>query len=159
MLDTKDGALLVLLDAPAARHVVDEGHHRRELERLTGIRAEENQARRLLSAIQGYGAHLSQLEGRPLPEAVMAYRWLTERYEPTISSIPDELRTRLTDAEIYHQILDHLWFLSEQAGTDIGLPQATESYVENILTSLPAEAALLVEPELAPPGTPSTASR
>ncbi len=136
--------------------VVEEGHHRRDLERLTGIRAEENQARRLLSAVHGYGAYLSQQEGRTLPEAVIAYRWLTERYEPTISSIPDDLRTRLTDAEIYHQILDHLWFLSERAGADIGLPQATESYVENILTGLPAEAALLVEPELVPPGTPST---
>ena len=80
----------------------------------------------------------------------MAYRWLTERYEPTMASIPDELRGRLTDAEIYHQILDHLWYLSEEAGTDIGLPQATQSYIEDILRSLPVEAALLVDPGLDP---------
>ncbi len=123
--------------------IVEEGHHRRELVRLTGIEAEENQARRLLGAIQGYGAHLSRAENRPLPDAVMAYRWLTERYEPTIASVPSELRGRLTDAELYHQVLDHLWYLSEQADDDVGLPQATQSFIEQILPDLPHEASLL----------------
>ncbi len=124
--------------------VVEEGHHRRELARLTGIEAEENQARRLLDAVNGYGAYLAQAEGRLLPDAVMAYRWLTERYEPTIAAIPADLRGRLTDAELYHQILDHLWYMSEREGRDIGLAQATDDFVGSILPQLPHEAALLV---------------
>ncbi len=131
--------------------VVEEGHHRRELRRLTGIEAEENQARRLLSAITGYGAYLAQAENRALPEAVMAYRWLTERYEPTIAAVPTALRGRLTDAELYHQVLDHLWYMSEREGNDIGLAQATEDFIETILPELPDEALLLAhEDELMP---------
>ncbi len=60
--------------------IVEEGHHKRQLDHLAGIRAHENQARRLLSAMRGYGAWLSSLEGRDFPEAVVAYRWLTERW-------------------------------------------------------------------------------
>ena len=123
--------------------VLEEGHHKRQLMRLTGIDAEENQARRLLDAMRGFGLKLSEEAGRALPEAVVAYRWLTERYEPTIASIPDELRGRLVDAEIYHQILDHLWFLSEKAGSDIGLPEATKDYIDNVLSVLPEERAVI----------------
>ena len=122
--------------------IVEEGHHRRKLSTLTGIDAEENQARRLLDAMRGYGMFLTEEAGRPLPEAVVAYRWLTERYEPTIAAVPEAQRGKLVDAEIYHQVLDHLWFLSEQAGHDVGLAEATESYVATVLERLPEERTL-----------------
>jgi hypothetical protein len=123
--------------------VVEEGHHRRELRRLTGIEAQENQARRLLAALRGYGAWLANEEGRELPEAVAAYRWLTERWEPTLAAIPAGLRGRLEDAEVYHQVLDHAWFLSERAGRDIGLPVATADYVATVLQRQPDERTVL----------------
>lgn len=135
----RDGARIVMF-RPA---IVEEGHHKRKLLSLTGINAEENQARRLLDAMRGFGAYLSEDAGRPLPEAVVAYRWLTERYEPTVRSIPENLRGKLVDAEIYHQVLDHLWFLSERAGQDIGLPEATKDYVDNVLSNLPEERTVL----------------
>ncbi|MEZ5225447.1 MAG: DUF4032 domain-containing protein [Acidimicrobiales bacterium] len=125
--------------------VVEEGHHRRELQRLTGIEAEENQARRLLSAVHGYGAFLEQAENRALPDAIRVYRWLTERYEPTLQAVPQELRGRLTDAELYHQILDHLWYMSEREGQDIGLEQAAADFVATILPQLPDEVVVLDE--------------
>ncbi len=128
--------------------VVEEGHHKRELLRLTGIEAEENQARRLLSALHGYGAWLGREQGRELPDAVAAYRWLAERYEPTIATIPDDLRNRLTDAEIFHQVLDHLWFLSEEAKADVGLETATRAYVESILPELPQERVVIESDDL-----------
>lgn len=118
---------------------VEEGHHRRQFERLTGIVTGENQARRLLGAMWSYGAWLYNEEGRESPEAVVAYRWLTERFEPTIAAVPAELRARLVDAEIYHQVLDHAWFLSEEAGVDVGIEAAVASYVENVLTRQPDE--------------------
>lgn len=123
--------------------IVEAGHHRKILRRLTGIEAQENQARRLLAAIHSYGAWLGRAEGRDLPEAIYAYRWLSERYEPTLQSVPDELRNRLMDAEIYHQVLDHLWFLSEDAGHDVGLQAATQNYIKGVLSELPAERTLL----------------
>lgn len=123
--------------------VVDEGHHKRTLERLTGIAAHENQARRLLSALRGYGAWLSQIEGTPLPEAVVAYRWLTKRWEPTMKMVPPGMRERLEDAEIYHQILEHNWHLNEQAGGDVPLESAVRSYVTGVLHQRPNERTVL----------------
>ncbi len=139
LVERDDGSKHVLFRP----RVVEEGHHRRILERLTGIHAQENQARRLLSAIHSFGLWASEADGRDLPEAVYAYRWLTERYEPTIAAVPESLRGRLMDAEIYHQILDHLWFLSEEAGEDIGLDVATRHYIEEVLSVLPEERIVL----------------
>jgi len=48
-------------------------------------------------------------------------------------------------AEVFHEILEHRWFLSEQAGTDIGTTAAGRSYVEDIL---PATASTM--PALSP---------
>lgn len=113
--------------------VVEEGFHKRALERLTGIVAHENQARRLLNALRGYGAWLAQTEGETLPEAVMGYRWLTERWRPALDQIPGRLRGRLEDAELYHELLEHNWYLSEEQGEEVELFEAVDSYVENIL--------------------------
>jgi hypothetical protein len=47
--------------------------------------------------------------------------------------VPGELSDRLAPAEVFHEILEHRWFLSEQAGTDVGTTAAARSYVEDIL--------------------------
>jgi hypothetical protein len=113
--------------------VVEEGHHQRTLLRLTGIEAHENQARRLLSAMRAYGAWLSQIEGEVLPEAIVAYRWLNERWSPALELVPAELRDRLEDPEIYHEILEHNWYMNERSDEEITLEEATTDYVEHIL--------------------------
>lgn len=135
LVDTGDGTNEVVFRP----RCVEEGHHRRRVEQLTGIRTGENQARRLLGYVASYGAWLADREGRELPEAVIAYRWLTERFEPTIAAVPPELRTRLVDAEMYVQVLDHSSQLSEAAGHDVRLEDATESYIANILIGQPDE--------------------
>ena len=71
--------------------VVEPGHHRRRLLTLTGLHAQENQARRLLNDLTEFRAALEQEEGRPLPEAIVAFRWLAEIFEPTIAGVPPEL--------------------------------------------------------------------
>lgn len=123
--------------------IVEEGHHVRTLERVTGITAHENQARRLLSALRGFGAWLSQTEGEVLPEAVVAYRWLMERYRPTIDLVPVELRGRLEEPELYHAILEHNWTLNAAAGGDVALEVAARDYVDTVLTDLADERTVL----------------
>lgn len=125
--------------------VIEAGHHARQLRRLVGIEAEENQARRLLADLWGYGAELGTAEGRWLPEAVQAYRWLTERWEPALAAVPVELRGRLPDPELYHQVLDHLWLRSEAAGGDIGIVAAVRSFAAEVLVALPHEGAVGVD--------------
>ncbi len=138
-LDERDGV------ARFRPTIVEEGHHRRRLQWLTGVSAHENQARRLLNALRGYGAWLAQAEGEVLPEALVAYRWLTERWQPTLAAIPDEFRGRLEDPEVYHQILEHNWRLSAEAGHDVPLAEATDDYVTTVLRSTPDERTLISE--------------
>jgi len=113
--------------------VVEPGHHRRRLLRLTGLDAQENQARVLLNDLTRYRAYLERTGDTPVSDAAAAGRWLSEIFEPTIASIPRELRGKRAAAEIFHEILEHRWFLSEQAGKDVGLEQAKQSYIEQVL--------------------------
>ena len=111
-------------------HVVEPGHHRHRLLRLTGLDAQERQARRMLNDIARYREALERKEKRPLPESVVASNWREQVFEPTIAAIPEELHGRLPPAEIFHQVLEHRWFLSEQAGKDVGIKEAARAYVE-----------------------------
>jgi hypothetical protein len=113
--------------------VVEPGHHARRLFALTGLQVQENQARRLLNDLTRFRQDLEQRRGVPVAEAVVAHRWLSEVFEPTIAAVPEKLRGQLEPAELFHQILDHRWFLSEAAGHDVGLQQAVSSFVENVL--------------------------
>jgi len=119
--------------------VVEPGHHRRRLLRLTGLDAQENQARRLLNDLTRYKAYLERTGDVPVSDTAAAGRWLSEVFEPTIASIPPELLGKRAAAEIFHEILEHRWFLSEQAGKDVGLKKATQSYVDQILRAAPDE--------------------
>jgi hypothetical protein len=127
--------------------VVESGHHQRRLLQLTGIEADENQARRILNDWSAYRVWRESEDNRKIPEAMSAYLWLTEVYEPTIESIPTDLRSRLADAEIYHQILEHRWFLSEQAGQDVGTQAALADYIANVLVNTEDEEMVLITPE------------
>ena len=127
--------------------VVEPGHHRRRLLMLTGLGVQENQARRLLYDIDSFRQAIERKGGRPLPESVVAYRWLAEIFEPTIAAIPDELRGKFQPAEVYHQILEHRWFMSESSDKDVGLRRALRSYIANVLRHVPDEVRVLADDE------------
>jgi hypothetical protein len=117
--------------------VVEAGHHSRELRTLTGLDVEEGQARRLLNDIARYSASLG-LGNDKREEA--ANRWLTEVYEPLIAMIPRSLRGRLEPAEVFHEVLQHRWFLSERAGREVDIFDAARDYIETVLVKKPEEA-------------------
>jgi hypothetical protein len=119
--------------------VAEPDHHRRELFRLSGLEVQENQARRLLADLQGYRAWLEQLDGTALPETVAGHRWADEVYWPVVAAIPGELLGRLAPAELFHEVLEHRWFLSEAAGHDVGTTAAARSYFETVLPEAPEE--------------------
>jgi uncharacterized protein DUF4032/lipopolysaccharide kinase (Kdo/WaaP) family protein len=126
--------------------VVEPGHHRRRLLRLTGLDAQENQARRLLNDLTAYKAKLNSSTKAPISDVAAAGRWLSECFEPAIAAIPEELREKRAAAELFHELLEHRWFLSEKAGRDVGMDKATASYVEDVLRPAADEKAPGLEP-------------
>jgi tRNA A-37 threonylcarbamoyl transferase component Bud32 len=127
--------------------VVDAGHHQRRLLRLTGLDVEENQARRLLNDLDTYRA-THRLPGDD--EEIVAHRWLAEVFQPAVRAVPPELRRKLEPAQIFHEVLDHRWYMSEAAGQDVGLDAAVRSYLGNVLTHKPDEKAVIAEPPPSP---------
>jgi hypothetical protein len=117
--------------------VAESGHFARQLFLRTGIDAGENQARRLLNDITSFRAHLEQKEGHPVSEIVATNRWLEEVYDPVIAAIPEDLRGRMPPAEIFHEILEHRWYMSEAAGHDVGTNAATQDYLKQVLPQAP----------------------
>ncbi len=117
--------------------VVEPGHHQRRLFALTGLRVQENEARGLLADLARFRAKWAEGTGEPISEEVAARRWLDEKYDATLALVPPELRGKLPDAELFHEINEHRWFLSEAQGYDIGRAAAVNSYVENLLRFLP----------------------
>jgi hypothetical protein len=138
LVTTVDGSRLRLVP-----RVVEHGFHAQRLRALTGLEAGENQSRRLLNDISRYRAVLEQRGGRKVPESVAAARWLEERFERALSAIPAEMASKLEPAELYHQVLEHRWFLSERAGGDVGLAESVASYVSDVLANAPAEQLLI----------------
>jgi len=134
LVSTGDGDRLRLVPVCA-----EHGFHAHRLKSLTGLTAEENQARRLLNDMGRHGARLEKRTGRKLPDAVVAARWLDERFEAAIEAIPSELTGKLEPAEVYHQMLEHRWYLSERVGHDVGFEEAVASYVRDVLTTAPPE--------------------
>ncbi|MCX5441952.1 DUF4032 domain-containing protein [Streptomyces sp. NBC_00056] len=115
--------------------VVDAGHHQRQLLRLTGMDAEENQARRLLNDLESWMATQDDYApADPLGARaeVLAHRWVRDVFRPTVRAVRDRVPDRTDAAELYHELLEHRWYLSERAQHDIGLDAAVEDYVKNI---------------------------
>ena len=144
LVETDEGDRLILRTI-----VAEAGHHRRRLLSLTGLDAQENQARSLLNDLANFRAYHEREMGRPMAQTVAAYRWLSEVFEPTVAAIPDEQRAKREAAELFHEIIEHKWFLSERAGIDVGLEDALASYIDNVLSSEPEERTLLTDAEVA----------
>jgi tRNA A-37 threonylcarbamoyl transferase component Bud32 len=139
---TPDGYLLRL-----DPHVVEPGHHRHRLLRLTGLDAQERQARRMLNDLARFREAEERRQKRRLSESVIASRWRQEIFEPTVNAVPEELQSRLPAAEVFHQVLEHRWFLSERERKDVGIDEAVSSYVESELPHHAPERIVLAEPE------------
>ncbi|MBK7819907.1 MAG: DUF4032 domain-containing protein [Tessaracoccus sp.] len=115
--------------------VVDAGHHTRRLMRLTGLDAEEHQARRMLNDMDTFRAKA----GPHLPESVAAHKWLAEVFEPAVGRVPAHLRSKRDAAQIFHEVLEHRWYASQRENREVSTEDAATAYINEILTTLPDE--------------------
>ena len=132
---TEDDATVVIRPT-----VVEAGHHTRRLHRLTGLDVEDNQARRLLNDLDQFVAYTRTPEES---EHEAALRWMRESYLPVLSAVPPELRLKLPPPELFHEVLEHRWYLSERQRRDVPMVEVLESYFRDILPLKPDEATIL----------------
>lgn len=116
--------------------VVDAGHYHRQVMRLTGLDVQEGQGRRMLNDLEAYRS-LWNRKDEPLE--IAAHAWLADVFEPTIAAVPAEMRSKLEPAEIFHEVLEHRWYMSEAAGYDVSMQDAVADYVANVLSNRPDE--------------------
>jgi hypothetical protein len=94
-----------------------------------------------LTARTGHPSFLDLPWDTPLEE------WTSERIVTVIRGISRHvLWAALPAAEVFHQVLEHRWFLSKQAGKDVGIDEAVRSYVRSELPKRRPERIVLEEP-------------
>lgn len=112
--------------------VADRNFHQDQLLGLTGVEAEEMQARLMMNEIHELKATLSQTHNRSTPLSLAAFKWLQEIYLPTLDGIHSLFTDDSDPAELYCQILEHKWYLSEKAQRDVGHQIAIEDFLRTI---------------------------
>lgn len=110
--------------------LVAPNYHSQRLKELMGLDTEEFQAKRILASFDRFRSR--EISRTPvLMEA--AKRWRDEVFNKVVGSVPLELQGRVEDAQLFHEVLEHRWYLGEKAGKDLGLDFATEDYISNVL--------------------------
>ncbi len=110
--------------------LVAAGYHTNRLHDLMGLDTEELQAKRILASFDRYRAR-EKTTATTVNEA--AFKWLTEIFNPIVNSVPIEHQGRVEPAQLFHEVLEHRWYLSEAAGHDVGLDFAAKSYISEVL--------------------------
>ncbi len=112
--------------------LVAPNYHSQRLKDLMGLETEEFQAKRILASFDRFRSR--EIERTPnMSEA--AQRWLDEVFYIVVNSVPGNLKGRIEDAQLFHEVLEHRWYLGEKAGNDLGLDFATSDYIAQVLPS------------------------
>ncbi len=115
--------------------VTDRNFHSDQLAKMTGIEAEEGQAQLMMNEIQELKGTLSRQNNRSIPLSVAANTWLESCYRPVLRILEPLLAAKKIQEEsnspneLYCQVLEHKWYLSERANHDVGHISAAEDYV------------------------------
>jgi hypothetical protein len=111
--------------------VTDRYFHRNQLYDLTGMLTEEMQARSMINEIFEVKSYLAQQTNKAVDLKQAAQYWLDNHYSPTIARIKPFIDVSTDFAEVYCQILENKWFMSERAQHDVGHQVATDDYIQN----------------------------
>jgi hypothetical protein len=69
-------------------------------------------------------------------EAYLVDAETSEQY-PALTSGQRTYDVELPPAEVFSEVLEHHWYMSEAAGRDVGTTAATKDYIENVLPAVP----------------------
>ena len=109
--------------------LVAAGYHSAKLKNRFGLDAQELQAKRILASFDRWYARQPEKSSKD----EMAKEWLDNVFFKIIDLIPAELMGRVEKAQMFHEILENRWYMTEKAGFDVGLEAAAEAYINEIL--------------------------
>lgn len=109
--------------------LVAAGYHSAKIKNRFGLDAQELQAKRILASFDRWYARQPQKSSKD----EMAKEWMDTVFLPVLNMIPEELRGRVEKAQMFHEILENRWYMTEKAGYDVGLEAAAKAYVDEIL--------------------------
>jgi hypothetical protein len=99
------------------------------------LETEEKQAQKMMNEIRELRASLSKEQNRSASLSVAAFKWLEDTYLPAVRQLQPLIDKNKADpAELYCNILEHKWYLSERAQRDVGHQAAITDYLKNFLT-------------------------
>ncbi|MGE5124067.1 MAG: DUF4032 domain-containing protein, partial [Acidobacteriaceae bacterium] len=115
--------------------VSDRNFHRNQLMEITGLYAEDRQAQQIMNEIYELKANLSRADFPNISLEAVAYHWLEHVYKPVIEKF-DQLKNTNSPLlnnhdpiELYCQVLEHKWYMSERAQHDVGHQAAVEDFI------------------------------
>ena len=114
--------------------VTDRNFHRNQLIQLTGLHAEEMQARTMMNEIHEVKAVFSQSNNRVVPLQEAAQHWKHNIYDYITAQLTSYVYNDADISELYCQILENKWYMSERAHHDVGHQIATDDFVQNHLS-------------------------
>ena len=116
--------------------VSDRNFHRNQLMQITGLYAEDRQAQQIINEINELKANFSQAGNPNVSMQAVAYHWLEHIYKPVIEQLKPFIKNtshlifNADPIELYCQILEHKWYLSERAQHDVGHVAAVDDYIK-----------------------------
>lgn len=109
--------------------LVAAGYHTAKLKSRFGMDAQELQAKRILASFDRWYARQSDKKSKD----EMASEWLNTVFFPILKLVPNKLLGRVEEAQMFHEILENRWYMTEKAGFDVGLEAAAKAYINEIL--------------------------
>jgi hypothetical protein len=113
--------------------VSDRNYHRDLLFSLTGIDAQETQAQLIMNELQEMRVRASAGMGRDVSMSEAAFHWMADYYQVVCQIMLPHAGESVKLPEIYCQVLEHKWFLSERAQRDVGHIYAAQDYLQLFL--------------------------
>ena len=109
--------------------LVAAGYHSAKIKNLFGLDTQELQAKRILASFDRW--HARQTNRGSKEE--MAKIWMDTVFNPILAMVPEELQGRVEKAQMFHEILENRWYMTEKAGYDVGLEAAAKTYIDEVL--------------------------
>ena len=116
--------------------ISDRNYHRNQLLEFTGLFAEDRQAQQIINEINELKANFSQTGNPNISLKAVASHWFEHVYQPVIEQLSQIInntafpKLSADPIELYCQILEHKWYLSERVHHDVGHQAAVEDFIK-----------------------------